>query len=165
MSSFDITCELDWQEVDNAVNQASKELKNRFDFRGVETSIKVDQKGLIISLDCSEDGKLDAMVDILQTKFVKRDVSLFALDYQTPVPSSGRSVKQQIIIKSGIDKEQGKEIIKLIKDSKIKVNPKMQGDSVRVNGNKRDDLQKVIQLVKTSRDSLKMALQCGNFRD
>ncbi|MCO4782247.1 MAG: YajQ family cyclic di-GMP-binding protein [Candidatus Cloacimonetes bacterium] len=165
MSSFDITCELDWQEVDNAVNQAAKELANRFDFRGVESNIKVDQKGLTINLECSEEGKLDAMVDILQSKFVKRDVSLYSLDFQDPVPSSGRSVKQQITVKYGIDKDKGKEIIKLIKESKIKVNPKMQGDSLRVNGNKRDDLQKVIQLVKSSQEDLKMSLQCGNFRD
>lgn len=165
MSSFDITCELDWQEVDNAVNQALKELNNRFDFRGVESKIKVDEKGLMINLECSEEGKLDAMVDILQTKFVKRDVSLYSLDFQDPVPSSARSVKQQITVKYGIDKDKGKEIIKLIKESKIKVNPKMQGDSLRVNGNKRDDLQKVIQLIKTSQEELKMALQCGNFRD
>ncbi|PCJ19877.1 MAG: YajQ family cyclic di-GMP-binding protein [Candidatus Cloacimonadota bacterium] len=165
MSSFDITCEVDWPEVENAVNQATKELNNRFDFRGVECNIKIDQKGLLLTLECSEDGKLDAMVDILQTKLVKRDVSLFGFEYQTPVPSSGRSVRQLIDVKSGIDKEKGKEIIKVIKESKIKVNPKMQGDSVRVNGSKRDDLQKVIQLIKTSQDSLKMALQTGNFRD
>jgi len=165
MPSFDISCEVDWHEVDNAVNQANKELGTRFDFRGVETEIDVNQKGNSMTLKCSEDGKLDAMRDVLQSKLVKRGVSLFAFEYGEPVPSSGRSVKQDIEVKAGIDKDDGKKIIKIIKESKIKVQGKIQGDTVRVSGNKRDDLQTTISMLKEKIEELKIPMQFGNFRD
>ena len=165
MPSFDITSEVNWQEVDNAVNQAMKELSTRYDFRGVETEIKIDQKGAMLNMNCGEEGKLDAMRDILQTKLVKRGVSLYAFEYSEPIQGSGRSVRQAIQVKVGIPKDKGKEIIKMLKESKLKVNAKIQQEMIRVNGNKKDDLQSAIALLKGKEDELKTNMQYGNFRE
>ena len=165
MPSFDITSKVDWQEIDNAVNQALKEMGTRFDFRGIETEISQDSKGNTLTLNCGEEGKLDAMRDILQTKLVKRGISLFAFEYDNPTSASGRSAKQIINVKVGIDKDMNKQINKLIKDNKIKVSAKLQDEAIRVTGKKRDDLQSVIALLKGEEEKLKIAMQFGNFRD
>ena len=165
MPSFDVSAEMDWQELDNAVNQATKELQQRFDFKGIKTEIKLDQKEKTITLWCSEEAKLEALTDILQTKLIKRGISTLALDYQAIESAFGGSVRQKVLVQAGISKEKGKEIIATIKDSKLKVQAQIQDEQVRVTGKNRDDLQAAISMLKESIDKLKVPMQFGNFRN
>ena len=165
MPSFDVSSEMNWQEVDNAINQATKELGQRFDFKGVKSEIKLDLKAKTITLWCSEEGKLDAVVDILQSKMIKRGVSTLSLEFKDKEQAFGGSVRQVIAVQAGISKEKGKEIIAALKDSKLKVQAQIQDEQVRVNGKNRDDLQAAIALLKGKQDTLKVPMQFGNFRD
>jgi uncharacterized protein YajQ (UPF0234 family) len=165
MPSFDVSAEMNWQEMDNAVNQATKELSQRYDFKGVKAEIKLDQKEKTLTLWVSEEGKLDAVNDILQTKLIKRGISLLSLEYKEIEPAFGGSVRQKVIVQAGISKEKGKEIIAAIKDSKLKVQAQIQDEQVRVTGKSRDDLQSAIGHLKSKQDSLKVPMQFGNFRD
>ncbi len=165
MPSFDVSSEMDWQELDNAVNQAIKELSQRYDFKGVKTEIKLDQKAKTITLWCSEEEKLEAMNDIFQNKLIKRGISLLSLDYQKIESAFGGSVRQVITIQAGISKEKGKEIIAAIKDSKIKVQAQIQDEQVRVTSKNRDDLQATIAYLRSQQDKLKVPMQFGNFRE
>lgn len=165
MPSFDVSAEMNWQELDNAVNQAAKELLQRYDFKGVKTEIKLDQKAKTLTLWVSEEAKLDAMNDILQSKMIKRGISLLALDYKEIEPAFGGSVRQLVLLQAGVSKEKGKEIIAALKDSKLKVQAQIQDEQVRVTGKNRDDLQSAISLLKSQQDSLKVPMQFGNFRD
>lgn len=165
MPSFDVSSEMDWQELDNAVNQATKELSQRYDFKGVKSEIKLDQKAKTLTLWCSEEGKLEALNDIFQNKLIKRGISLLSLDYKEIEPAFGGSVRQNVIVQAGVSKEKGKEIIAAIKDSKLKVQAQIQDEQVRVTGKNRDDLQSAIALLKSKQDSLKVPMQFGNFRD
>ncbi|MEK7691470.1 MAG: YajQ family cyclic di-GMP-binding protein [Bdellovibrionota bacterium] len=165
MPSFDVSSEVDWQEVDNAVNQATKELSQRFDFKGVKSEVKLDVKAKNVTLWCSEEGKLDAVTDILKTKFVKRGISLLALEYQEKEPAFGGSVRQVILIQAGISKEKAKQVNQALKDSKIKVQGQIQDEKVRVTGKNRDDLQTAIALLRTKQDELELPMQFGNFRE
>jgi cyclic-di-GMP-binding protein len=165
MPSFDISSEVDWQEVDNAVNQATKELQNRYDFKGIKSELKLDVKAKTLTIWCSESEKLDAMNDILQNKFIKRGISLLSLEYKDKEEAFGQSVRQVIVIQAGISKEKGKEIIAAIKDSKIKVQAQIQDEQVRVTGKNRDDLQSAIALLRSQTEQLKVPMQFGNFRD
>jgi cyclic-di-GMP-binding protein len=165
MASFDISSEMNWQEMDNAINQATKEISQRFDFKGVKAEIKLDQKAKTLTLWCSEEGKLDAVNDILQNKLVKRGISLLSLDYEKIEPAFGSSVRQVITVQAGISKEKGKEIIAAVKDSKLKVQAQIQDEKVRVNGKNRDDLQECISLLRSKQDGLKVPMEFGNFRD
>jgi cyclic-di-GMP-binding protein len=163
--SFDISSEVDWQELDNAINQANKEITQRFDFKGVKTEIKLDQKLKTVTLWCSEEAKLDALNDVFQNKLVKRGISLFSLDYQTIESAFGGSVRQNVLVLAGLSKEKAKEITQTIRDSKLKVQPQLQGEQVRVSGKNRDDLQAAISLLKEKQDEIKIPMQFGNFRD
>ena len=165
MASFDVTSEVNWQEVDNAINQATREVGTRFDFKGVKSEIKLDQKNRTITLNCSEEGKLEALNDVLQSKLVKRGISLLSLEYGKEEPSSGSSVRQVITVQNGISKEKGKEIVKAIKDGKFKVQAQIQDEQVRVTAKKRDMLQEVISFLKEKQDKLQIPLQFGNYRD
>jgi len=165
MPSFDVSSEMDWQELDNAVNQATKELIQRYDFKGVKSEIKLDQKAKTLTLWCSEEAKLEAMNDILQSKLIKRGISLLSLEYQKLEPAFGGSVRQVVTLQAGISKEKGKEIIASIKESKIKVQAQMQDEQVRVTSKNRDDLQSTIAHLRSQQDSLKVPMQFGNFRD
>ncbi len=165
MPSFDVSSEMNWQELDNAINQATKELSQRFDFKGVKSEMKLDQKAKTVTLWCSEEGKLDALNDILQNKLIKRGISLLSLDYQTIEPAFGGSVRQVVQIQAGISKEKGKEVIAVIKESKLKVQAQIQDEQVRVTGKNRDDLQEAIALLKANQEKVKVPLQFGNFRD
>ncbi|NDF14035.1 YajQ family cyclic di-GMP-binding protein [bacterium] len=165
MPSFDITSDVDWQEVDNAVNTALKELVARFDFKGVKSEITFDRKAKTITLVCSEEGKLDNLVDILQSKLIKRGISLLSLVYKNPEPAFGGSVRQVIEVQAGISKDKGKEVIAFIKDSKMKVQGQIQDEKVRVTGKNRDDLQSCIALLRGQQEKLKLPMQFGNFRD
>lgn len=165
MPSFDVSSEMDWQELDNAVNQATKELLSRYDFKTVKTEIKVDPKAKTLTLWVSEEEKLDAMKDILKSKFVKRGISLLSFDYKDAESAFGGSVRQLVAIQAGISKEKGKEIIAAVKDSKLKVQAQIQDEQVRVTGKNRDDLQEAIALLKSKQDLIKVAMNFGNFRD
>ncbi len=165
MPSFDISSDVNWQEVDNAINQATKELAQRFDFKGVKAEIKLDQKAKTITLWCSEEGKLEAVNDILQSKLVKRGISLLSLEYKDVENAFGQSSRQTIIVQAGISKEKGKEIIASLKETKIKVNAQIQDEQVRVSGKNRDDLQAAIAHLRSQTDTLKVPMQFGNFRD
>lgn len=161
-NSFDIVSEIDWQEMDNAVNQASKEIQQRYDFKGTKTEITMNQKDKNITVLSDDDYRLKATVDILQNKFVKRNLPLKAFVYKTPEPAGGSMIRQLIEVQQGISKENAKHIVKIIKDSKIRVQAAIQDEQVRVSGKSKDDLQSVMQLVKSS--DLDFAVQFTNYR-
>lgn len=158
--SFDVVSEVDMQEVDNAVNQAKKEIGTRYDFRGSKCSLELE--GSTVKVLADDEYKLGAVIDILQSKMVKRNVSLKNLDYGKVEPSSGATVRQVVTIKKGISKEIAKDVVKVIKNSKIKVNSQIMEDQVRVAGKDKDDLQAVIQLLKG--EDFPVELQFVNFR-
>ncbi|QGG48247.1 YajQ family cyclic di-GMP-binding protein [Heliorestis convoluta] len=159
-ASFDIVSQIDEQEVTNAINQAVREMEQRFDFKGSKSKITKEKDKIILISD--DEFKLKNVVDIVESKMVKRGISLRALQYGKVEDSAGNTVKQQVDLQQGISKEKAKEIIKLIKDSKIKVQVQVQDDQLRVSGKKRDDLQNVISLLKSA--DLAIELQFINFR-
>ncbi len=161
MPSFDIVSKTDLAEVDNAVNNVTREISQRYDFKG--SSSKVEHNEGIITIDADDDLKLKQMHEVLQGNLAKRGIDHGVLDYQTPEKAAGQAVRQQVTVRQGIDKELAKKIVKDIKGSKVKVQVAIQGDELRVTGKKRDDLQAVIQFVKDL--GLEQPLQYVNFRD
>lgn len=161
MPSFDIVSKVETQEVDNAVNQAIKEIQQRYDFKGSKSEIKWDKKEEMTVVG-DDDNKLKSVIDILQTKFVKRGVSLKSLEYGKVEEASGGLKRQTIKILQGIPTEKAKEITRIIKDSKLKVQAQIQDEQVRVSGKNIDDLQEVIQLLKGK--DLDLNLQYVNMR-
>ncbi len=161
MPSFDIVSSVDWAEVTNALNQASSEVGQRYDFRGTETSIEKTENGLLITANSEERAR--AALDVLESKMVRRKVSLKFLDKKDPEPGPKGSSKILVAIKEGIDKEHAKDLVKRIKDSKLKVQGSIQGDAVRVSGKKRDDLQSAIALLKKAEIDIELGFI--NFRD
>lgn len=159
-NSFDIVSRVDLQEVDNAVHQTMKELETRFDFKGSVSRVERQGEELVILSD--DEYKLRSVIDILQGKLIKRGVSLKALQSGKIEPAAGGAVRQRVSIRQGIDADNAKRIVKIVKDSKLKVQAAVQGDQVRVSGKSRDDLQKVIQLVKAA--DLPLDVQFTNFR-
>lgn len=147
-SSFDIVSEIDMQEVDNAINQASKEIRQRYDLKDSNTELTLNKKDKIITIDTKDDYSNKQSLDILQSKFIKRKLSLKSMKLHEPETASGGRLKQKIDLQSGISKDNAKKITKLVKDMKLKVNAQIMDEKVRVQGAKRDDLQAVIQAVK-----------------
>jgi uncharacterized protein YajQ (UPF0234 family) len=146
--SFDIVSEIDLQEADNAVNQAQKEITQRYDLKDSATSIELNKKDKLISINTKDEYSRKASIDILQSKFIRRGISIKALKIEEPEQAAGGRIKQIINLLSGISKENAKLIAKLIKDSKLKVNAQIQDEQIRVQAPKIDDLQSVIKLVK-----------------
>jgi uncharacterized protein YajQ (UPF0234 family) len=146
--TFDIVSEIDLQEADNAVNQATKEIHQRFDLKDSNTSLELNKKDKNIIINTRDDYSLKASIDILQTKFIKRGISIKALKMNEPEATSGGRVKQKIDLQSGISKENSKKITTLIKESKLKVSSQIQDEQVRVQGAKIDDLQSIITLIR-----------------
>jgi hypothetical protein len=146
--SFDIVSEIDLQEADNAVNQAVKEINQRYDLKDSHTTVELNKKDKIININSRDDYALKASIDILQSKFIKRGISIKALKLNEPEPAANSRVRQKIDLQSGISKENAKKITSLVKESKLKVNAQIQDEQVRVQGAKIDDLQSIIQLVK-----------------
>ncbi|MDA8104654.1 MAG: YajQ family cyclic di-GMP-binding protein [Nitrospiraceae bacterium] len=146
--SFDVVSKVDLQEVLNAVQQATKEISQRFDFKGSKSSIELNKDKHEITLVSDDESKLKTVIDILQTKLVKRGVSLKALSYGKIEQAAGNTVRQLITLQQGIPTEKAKEIVKLIKDTKMKVQAEIQKDQVRVRAKKIDDLQATITLLK-----------------
>jgi len=160
--SFDIVSEVDLQEVDNAVNQAKKELSQRYDFRGSKSSIDFDRKEKLITLIADDDFKLRALKDILVTKLAKRGVSLKALTFLQPQKAFEGTLRQQANLTTGIDKEKAKDLVKIIKDMGLKVQTQIEGEKIRVSGPKKDDLQAVITHVRSI--DFPIALNFTNYR-
>ena len=159
-SSFDIVSRVDLQELKNAVDQAARELENRFDFKNSVSSIELE--GEVLKLHSEDEYKLKAVTEILQSKLVKRGISLKALEYGKIEPAAKATVRQDVKLKQGLDVETARKVVKLIKDSGKKVTTQSQGDQVRVTGKSRDDLQGVQQLLRTA--DLPVDLQFVNYR-
>jgi len=160
---FDISAKLDMMEMKNAIEQAKKEVSTRFDFKGIQTDINLNEKAKTLSLSSSSDSKIDALKDILLSKMIKRGLSPKSLDEVKKEGISGGNIKVIYRIVDTIDKDEAKKIVKAIKDSKLKVTPAIQGEEIRVSGKKIDDLQAVIALVRKMED-LKAPLVFGNFK-
>jgi cyclic-di-GMP-binding protein len=161
MPSFDIVSQVNEQEVKNAVEQTNKEITNRFDFKGSDS--RVEQTKLELAVFADDDFKLGQVMDVLRGRLAKRNVDVRHLELGTIEKISGDKVKQPVKVKVGIAQDKGKSIVKLIKDSKLKVQGSIQGDVVRVSSAKKDELQAAIQLVRKSITDL--PLQFINFRD
>ncbi len=161
MPSFDIISEADLVEVKNAVENATRELQTRFDFRGVEASIKFEKDTAKLSTE--SDFQLTQLRDILRNNLVKRKVDARSMDLQD-VDRVGKSFNQTIAFRTGVDQPTAKKVVKLIKDNKMKVQVAIQGEQLRVTGKKRDDLQAAMQLVKSA-DELNIPFQFTNFKD
>jgi uncharacterized protein YajQ (UPF0234 family) len=159
---FDISAKLDMMEMKNAIEQAKKEVSTRFDFKGIQTGIELNEKAKTLSLTSSSDSKIDALKDILLSKMIKRGLSPKSLEEVKREGISGGNIKVVYRIVDTIDKEEAKEIVKTIKALKLKVTPAIQGEEVRVSGKKIDDLQAVIAAVKKL--DLKAPLAFGNFK-
>ena len=162
MPSFDVVSEVDRQELKNAIDQAQRELANRFDFKNTDSSI--EQKDLVVTLRTASEDRLRALKLLLEEKLVKRQVSLKGLDWGKIEAASGESVRQIVTVKVGINSDKAREINKLIKEKGPKgVSSQTQGEQIRVTGKKRDDLQTTMALLKSS--DLEVPLQFENFRD
>ena len=161
MPSFDIVSEVNKVELKNAVDQSMKEIANRFDFKGSDA--RVEQSELSITLYADDEFKLGQVRDLFVGKASKRGIDVRTLDTKSMEKIGGTKVKQQIVVKEGIEQEIGKKIVRLLKDSKMKVQGSIQGDAVRVSGAKKDDLQAAMQLVRTSVEEIPVQFQ--NFRD
>jgi cyclic-di-GMP-binding protein len=161
MPSFDIVSQVNQQEVKNAIEQANKEITNRYDFKGSDARIEL--KDLELTVFADDDFKLGQVMDVLRARLAKRNVDARSLEPGTVEKISGDKVKQPVKVKAGIEQEKAKSIVKLIKDHKLKVAGSIQGDAVRVSGGKKDDLQAAIQLVRSSVTDL--PVQFINFRD
>lgn len=160
--SFDVVSKVDLQEVLNAVQQASKEIATRFDFRGSKSKIEWNEKELQLTLTSDDEHKLKSVVDILETRLVKRGIAVKSLDFQKVEPAANATVRQLVKIQQGISSEKAKDIVKAIKDQKLKVQASIQADQVRVSGRAKDDLQAVMALLR-GRD-FGVPLQFTNYR-
>ena len=163
MPSFDIVSKVDAQALDNAVNVTSKEITNRFDFKGSHVVINLDKKEFKIHLETDDDMKMRQLVDVLINRANKQGISPEAFDASKEGAQSGKFWKKDVIVRNGLKQEDSKKIVKLIKDSGLKVQAAINDDTVRVTGKKIDDLQAVIQLCKNG--NLGLALQYENMRD
>lgn len=158
--SFDIVSKLDMQEVKNAVGQISKEIGQRFDFRGSASKVELEAEVLVLHSD--DEAKLKSVVRVVEERIVKRHISLKALDYQPLEPAANATVRQRILFKQGVPSDKAKEIVKRIKGMKLKVQAAIQGEQVRVSGKKLDDLQQVMADLKKA--DMGLPLQFENFR-
>ncbi|HET7597704.1 MAG TPA: YajQ family cyclic di-GMP-binding protein [Burkholderiales bacterium] len=163
MPSFDIVSEVNQVEVHNAIDQCNKEIANRFDFKGSDARVEIDEKEKKMTAYADDDFKLGQLRDVLTGKLAKRGIDVRCLELGKTDKVSGNKVKQEIGVRAGIEQDLGKKIVKLIKDSKLKVQASIQGDSVRVSGSKKDLLQETIALVRKSITDF--PLQYKNFRD
>jgi uncharacterized protein YajQ (UPF0234 family) len=159
-SSFDVVSKVELQEVTNAIQQAQKEIEQRFDFKNSKSSIELQEEKIILISD--DDFKLRNVSDILESKLVKRGISLKALEYGKIQPAAGDTVRQEVKLVQGISQDKGREINRIIKESKIKVTSSMQGDQIRVTAKNKDDLQAVIALLR--KQDLGIELQFTNYR-
>ena len=163
MPSFDIVSEVNRVEIRNAVEQCNKEIANRFDFKGSDARVEINEKEKTLTAFADDEFKLRQLRDVLTQRLAKRGVDIRALEPGTVEPVSGNKIKETIKVREGIEQERGKNLVKLIKDSKLKVQASIQGDAVRIAGAKKDTLQEVITLMRKSVTDV--PLQFKNFRD
>jgi len=161
MPSFDVVSEVDLHEVRNATDQANKEVTTRFDFKNSDASFDLSDDA--ITLKAENTFQLQQMMDILRTKFIKRNIDASALDPQKAVETGINNASQKVLLKQGLDSDNGKKVVKALKAAKLKVQSQIQGEQVRVTGKKRDDLQEAIALLRE--EELGLPLQFTNFRD
>lgn len=159
-NSFDIVCKIDMQEVTNALNQATKEIQTRYDLKGSKCRVALEQTDIVVLAD--DDFRLKAVLDILQSKLHKRGVPLKALSYGKVEEAAGGTVRQRIALQQGIPSEKAREIVKLIRETKLRVQASIQEDQVRVSGKNRDDLQAAIKMLREK--DLGIVLQFANYR-
>jgi len=160
MPSFDIVSEVDHHELSNAIDQANREIGTRYDFKGSDA--RVEQSENQLTLSCESEFQIKQMTPILKEKMSKRGIDVSCLEFSDIVEMNKRA-RQQVLVREGLDKDLARKVAKLIKDSKLKVQAAIQGEQVRVNGKKRDDLQQVMKLLKDAK--LGIPLQFNNFRD
>lgn len=160
MPSFDVVSEIDMQEVDNAINQARKEVEGRYDFKGSKAEIQWDKKE--INIVAEDDYKVDAIKNILQTKLLRRGIDIKSLNFDKVIEAGGRMLKQKITLVQGIEKEKAKNIVQLIKDSKLKVQPQIVDEKVRVTSKSIDELQATMSMLRNS--NFEIPLQFNNMR-
>ncbi|PJZ69384.1 YajQ family cyclic di-GMP-binding protein [Leptospira perolatii] len=159
--SFDVVSEVDKPELQNAVSQAIAEIKNRFDFKGSKSEIQLETENLILTSD--NEAKLESVIDVLINKMAKRGIGLKSFDFKSKVePASGGTVRMKVKIRNGLEKEQTKEITRIVKDSKLKVIATIMGTSVRIQGKKKDDLQEIMKQLKSA--DLPFDVQFQNFK-
>jgi uncharacterized protein YajQ (UPF0234 family) len=161
MPSFDIVSKTDLNEVDNAINGARREIDTRFDFKGSKCTMERSEESITLFAD--DDMKLKQMQELLKGYVTRRKLDAGALEFKDPERASGNAVRQEVIVKQGIDQKLAKEIVKAIKDAKLKVQAAIQGDELRISGKKRDDLQDAIALIRGLK--IEQPLQYVNFRD
>lgn len=161
MPSFDVVSEVDWQEVRNAVDQANREISTRFDFKGSDA--RIDQAEGLLTLHADDEFKVSQVGDILRSKLTKRAIDITCLEERAVEKSAGGKARQEFQVRSGVDIDLARKIVKIIKDTKLKVQAAIQGDQVRVSGKNRDDLQAVMAVLR--KQALDLPLQYTNFRD
>jgi uncharacterized protein YajQ (UPF0234 family) len=161
MPSFDVVSKTDLNEVDNALHNIEREIATRFDFKNSKS--KIERQEAVLTLNADDQPKLKQMHELLKAHMVRRKIDPSALDFKDPERASGDMVRQEIVIKQGIDRELAKQLVKAIKDAKLKVQAAIQGDELRISGKKRDDLQEAIALIRTLK--IEQPLQFVNFRD
>lgn len=161
MPSFDIVCQTDMQEVDNAVNSVRREFEQRYDFKGSNSTIERSDEEITVVAD--SDYQLGAIGDMLKVHFTRRKLEPGVLDFKTPEKASGNTLRQQIVVRQGISSDVAKKIVKEIKTTKMKVQAAIRGEEVRVEGKKRDDLQATMQVVRDM--NMELPVQFINFRD
>ena len=162
MPSFDIVCKVDYQTVDNVINVTKKEILNRFDFKESKTEIEFDKKNNVILIQTENEMRIKAIEDELLKRAIKQNLNIFTFDLSQKPYASGAFLKKEIKIKQGIDKENQKKIIKLIKDSNLKVQATAMDNQIRVSGKKIDDLQQIISKIKSS--NMELPLQFTNMK-
>jgi uncharacterized protein YajQ (UPF0234 family) len=165
MSSFDVSSELDWQNLDNAVQQTLKEVGTRYDFKNIKIEITFDRKEKTLTMWCADAAKFSALREVFENKLTKRGLSLMSFDFGKEEKATGMSVRTLVKIQAGISKEKGKEIVASLKDSKIKVQAQIQDEQVRVSSKSKDALQEAMAYLREKQHELKVPIQFGNFRD
>lgn len=165
MPSFDVVSKVDLQEVDNAVNNARKEIQTRFDFRGSDTELTLGEDRASVVINSNSEQRLDAAYEVFLQKAVKRGLTARSIERKDPEKIGMGRVKQTVVVKQGIAQEKAKELVKVVKESKLKVQASIQGDTLRVTGKNKDDLQSVIALLRGQQEKQQIDLQFENFRD
>jgi uncharacterized protein YajQ (UPF0234 family) len=165
MPSFDVVSEINWQAMDDAINQAMKNIIGRYDFKGIKVEITMDQKEKIVKITCSEASKVDAVKDIFHEKLIRRGVPLLAIEYGEEEKATGSSIRLIAKVAAGVSKEKAKEIIAVLKQEAKKLQAQIHDEKVRVTSKSRDELQEAIAILKANQDKVGIPLQFNNFRE
>jgi len=165
MPSFDVVSEINWQAMDDAINQTLKVILARYDFKGIKVELVMDQKEKIVKLFCSEGYKLESVKEVFHERLIKRGVPLLAIEYQEEEKASGSGARVVAKVAAGVSKEKGKELIALLKQEMKKLQSQIQDEKVRVSGKNKDDLQDAIAFLRGQESKIGIPLQFNNFRE